>query len=336
MMSALLGTYRRWSLSSATALAFCLLLAGDAGASQSDFSLQFGSQTPGVTTALHLYIVYRNPADPDGKPSPIRHLVTAAPPGSRFDLALPRCTASDQEIMSEGPSACPANSQVGQGTLTAITGFGPPTDPFPTDVTIFNTGDGVVEVIRDHRTGATLADDRIQIKGNEMIGNPPAVPGGPPDGQTAVRTIDFTFPASTRYITTPPQCAGGAWTSNASFTFADGTTQHISSTAPCTASKGSRRRDFKAPRIRLLGVQRKGCVRRAFRARVRIGERWSGLRRAGLYLDGRRVASVRNKRFSRRIRPHGLRRGRHRVKVVAVDNAANRSTVTASFRRCRR
>jgi hypothetical protein len=224
------------SWSGAVAILISLLLAPAAAAQQSDFSLQFASTTPGAATAMHLYIVYRTPADPNGKPSPIRHLVISAPQGTRIDLAMARCTATDDEIMAAGPSACPAASQVGQGTLTAITGFGAPTDPYLTDVTIFNTGQGVVEIARDHRTGATITDDRIQIQGNVLTGNPPAFPGGPPDGQTAVRTIDFTFPASSHYITSPPSCPTGQWTSQASFSFADGSTQHVSSTTPCSAT----------------------------------------------------------------------------------------------------
>jgi hypothetical protein len=211
-----------------------LLPAAVARASNSDFSLQFASTTPNAATAMHLYIVYRNPANPDGKPSPIRHLVITAPQGTQIDLGMSRCTASDQQIMAGGPSACPADSQVGQGTLTAITGFGPPIDPYLTDVTIFNTGQGLVEIARDHNTGATITDDRVQIQGNVLTANPPAFPGGPPDGQTAIRTIDFTFPASTHYITTPSNCTAGQWTSEASFSFADGATQHVSSTTRCT------------------------------------------------------------------------------------------------------
>ncbi len=222
------------------AVGLLLLLATAANAQQSDFSLQFAARAPGASTAVHLYIVYRKPDDPSGKPSPIRHLVIMAPQGTKIDLGIPRCIASDQQIMAQGPSACPPASQVGQGTLTAITGFGPPVDPYLTDVTIFNTGQGVVEILRDHNTGATITDDRIQIDGNEMIGNPPAFPGGPPDGQTAVRTIDFTFPASTHYFATPPSCSSGQWTSQAAFSFADGTTQHVSSTTLCTVPSSSR------------------------------------------------------------------------------------------------
>ena len=217
-----------------------LLLAPAARAEQSDFSLQFATKAPHTVTAAHLYIVYRNPANPTGKPSPIRHLVITAPSGTRIDVSIPSCTASDEDIMASGPSACPADSRVGGGPLTADTGFGPPVDPFLTDVSVFNTGTGVVEIVRDHNTGATLTDDRLQINGDSMIGNPPSTPGGPPDGQTAVRTIDFTYPASTHYFTTPPSCTTGHWVSTASFTFADGSTQHLSSTTPCAKARVKR------------------------------------------------------------------------------------------------
>ncbi len=216
-----------------------LLLAPVAAAQQSDFSLQFSSQTPDTVSAVHLYIVYRNPADPSGKPSPIKHLVISVP-GLHVNLAVPRCTASDQQIMANGPAACPAQSRVGGGVLTADTGFGPPIDPYPTDVSIFNTGQGIVEVVQDHNTGATLADDRIAIQGDTLIGNPPATPGGPPDGQTAVRTIDFTFPAASGYFTTPRRCPSSGWAAQAAFTFADGTTQHVSSTSACRGTRSAK------------------------------------------------------------------------------------------------
>ncbi len=210
-----------------------LLIVPSVKAEQSDFALQFAADRPDTVSAVSLHILYRNPADPNGKPSPIRHLVITAPSGSEIDLSIPRCTATDQQIMASGPSVCPGDSRVGGGSLTADTGFGPPIDPFLTDVSVFNTGQGVVEIVQDHNTGATLADDRLQITGDTMIGNPPSIPGGPPDGQTAVRSIDFVYPAGTHYFTTPPTCPTGRWTSTASFTFADGTIQHLSSTTPC-------------------------------------------------------------------------------------------------------
>lgn len=251
------GRGRRPALIAGCCAIALLLAAAPARAQQSDFGVRFSPSTPGTATTFDLHIVYRREADPAGKPSPIRHLVIQLPSGTRINTAgLPRCTASDQQIQAQGTAACPADSRVGSGTLTAITGFGPPVDPYATRVTIFNDGDGWVEIVQDERTGATLATDRLAANGSTLTGNPPSVPGGPPDGQTAVRQIDFTFPASSRYVETPAICPSGrTWTSAAAFTFADGSTQHIQSSTACSPKQGGGRRP--APHLRLIALPRR-------------------------------------------------------------------------------
>jgi len=105
--------------------------------------------------------------------------------------------------------------------------------------------------------------------------------------------------------------------------------------SPSSKAPARRRRgDRKAPRLRLTGVPARSCVRRhAFRARVRVRE-GSKLRRGALFRDRRRVRSTRKKRYSVVVRPARLHRGRHSVRVVAVDFAGNRRSVTRRFRRC--
>ena len=100
------------------------------------------------------------------------------------------------------------------------------------------------------------------------------------------------------------------------------------------ARGGAGRRDHKAPRVRVAGVPRKRCARRAFRAEIRIAERWSGLRRATLSMDGRRLMATGAKRFSRRIGARRLRSGSHRLAVLAIDRAGNRAVAKRHFRRC--
>jgi hypothetical protein len=185
---------------------------------------------------MSLHIVYRDPSDPEAKPPPIRHIQIDAPSGIRFDTAaVPVCTATDDEIQLLGRRACPAESRVGGGTLTVIEGFGPPIDPVITDAVIFNGGTEIIETFSPHGADApVVAIDRITISGSTLVGNPPAEPGGPPDGQTAVREIDFTFPVATAFVVTPTTCPpDGHWRTNATFVFADETTQRASSTTPC-------------------------------------------------------------------------------------------------------
>ena len=75
------------------------------------------------------------------------------------------------------------------------------------------------------------------------------------------------------------------------------------------------------------------CVTRNFTASVRLRD-GSGIRSATVTLDGRRVRRTTLTRFSLRIDVSGLRVGRHRIRVVAVDRAGNRSVRTRRFERC--
>jgi hypothetical protein len=170
------------------------------------------------------------------------------------------------------------------------------------------------------------------------------------DGTTIRYTFDFTFVLSEGDITFYGQRSGTAH-GHGSFvtqrTPPDVTLKcggegekelpldiTLSTDSPLVSERtAAARRDYKAPRIRLAGVPRKRCAR-GVRARVRIAERWSGLRRARLSLDGRRLRVTRKKRFSRRIPALRPRPARHRLEVVALDNAGNRSVKKARFRAC--
>ena len=90
-------------------------------------------------------------------------------------------------------------------------------------------------------------------------------------------------------------------------------------------------RDSLAPRVRLSGLRRR-CVRGSFRIRIRVRE--ASLRRVTVFLDGRRIARRTRRSFRVRIRAHRLRPGRHRLRIVAVDQAGNRRVTRRSFRRC--
>jgi hypothetical protein len=197
----------------------------------------FGERRPLTATDLTLQISYRDPDDPDAKPPAVRSLVIDAPPGTRFDAeAVPVCRATDEELRVLGRAACPAGSVVATGTLTAVTGLGPPIDPFVTDAVVFNGGSELIETFSAAGTdGPLLAIDRVGVSGSRLTGNPPAVPGGPPDGNTAVRDIDLRF-ARNGFVVTPDECpADGLWRTNAFYGFADGTSQTASSTTPCEA-----------------------------------------------------------------------------------------------------
>jgi pimeloyl-ACP methyl ester carboxylesterase len=79
-----------------------------------------------------------------------------------------------------------------------------------------------------------------------------------------------------------------------------------------------------APRLRVRGVPRAGCVDRAFRVRVHAPA--GG---ASVWLDRRRLARSDRQRFSVRVPARRLAPGRHRIVVAAGDLRRARA-----FRRC--
>jgi hypothetical protein len=105
-----------------------------------------------------------------------------------------------------------------------------------TDAILYSDGNGWIETFTAKgTTHPVIAIDRLRVRRNVMTGTPPNTPGGPPDGQTAVRTIDFTLPSATGFVTTPPTCpAKRKWITRARFRFADDTTQSVHSRSPCT------------------------------------------------------------------------------------------------------
>ena len=223
-----------YAVAAAVAMTSAGVAAGTTG-KRADFALGFSTKSRGARAALTLHVVYKAPGDPNAKPSPIRKVVVRAPRGTRFHTgAVAKCEASDDELQAEGRGACPAASRVGAGKLTADTGFGPPVDPLAGDLTLFNSGTAIIEVVTAPGTDRVLGIDRLKIAGSTLTGHPPTTPGGPPDGETAVRQIDFTIEKKTGYVTTPRTCPRSRrWTSRGTFGFKDGSEETLTSRAAC-------------------------------------------------------------------------------------------------------
>lgn len=246
----------------------------------SSIGLDFGTDRAATPTGMELHLAYTNPEDPSAKPPPIRRLTIEAPAGTRFDPgATPLCEASDAEVMAEGPDACPAESRIGGGTIVVTTGFGPPFDPFASPTPVFNDGNGWLEVSQDSSGSQTIAVTRLTVDGNRISGSIAATPGGPPDFQTAVETVDLGFPVATGYVTTPPRCPrDGRWRTTATYEFGDGTSEVVRDETPCVGSRAALRprvnprRVSAGERVRVRVALRgaRGC---ASAATVRIGKR---------------------------------------------------------------
>jgi hypothetical protein len=205
-----------------------------------EFRLRFSKRAPRRPVGMRFHwFLHRTPDSPTTKPSPLRTEVVDLPRGARFDgSTLPACQATNAQLQQTGPSGCPASSEVGSGTAILMSGL--PSDPVRANVTVFNWGNGTIEVITQRDTGATLAIDRGTFTGpNELTNHPPRGPGGPPDFQTVLSQIDLTYSKirgrhRSGFITTPPRCPrSGRWKSRISYSTADGHGYRRTSTTPC-------------------------------------------------------------------------------------------------------
>jgi hypothetical protein len=229
------------ALATAAALAIFATPAWAESGRLADFSFRLSSTTPGTPTGFHTQFRLRKEGDPDAKPTPIRSAVLELPSGLRYDTgAIPECMATDEELHARGSDACPPETQLTLGTFSAITGFGPPVDPVAGDNHVFNAPSQLIEVITVPGGSPSPGFDRLTIKGTTLTAHPPMTPGGPPDGETAVRGSDFNVPvrgtAARPLVTTPPECpAGGQWKTTGTFVFSNGDRDTVVSATPCAA-----------------------------------------------------------------------------------------------------
>jgi hypothetical protein len=292
------------------------LVATPASAAQTppaDFSFTFSETRPGMPSDADLHILYKDPEhpdDPDGKSPALTKVTIAAPRGTVFDgSAVPTCEASNPELMLIGKAACPPQSNVGGGFGSVVFEVGPP-EPQTADVTLFNYGDGIVELL-EFVQGGIKAVDRAEFEGKStMVLHPAVVPG------ITEREFSFTYhgmPAGAvkPFITTPPRCpARGVWISQLTYTVTTGATYSVRSAQPC--------RKEAAIRASLTPER----VRAGERTQIRVRLRSSKARcitRAKVRLAGRRPA---------------LTNHAGRATIVETFHRPGRRTLTASKRGC--
>ena len=302
----------RSKLHTAAGVAAVLLMGtGTASAqgSYGDFGFDLRTLEPGSEAKPTFIVAYRNPNDPNGKPPAITSAVFRLPPGTRIDTnAVDRCTATNEEIRAQGPAAaCPPGSKVGSGKLTAVTGFGPPTDPVAGDVTVFNGPDELIEVVTVPGTQTVAGMDRLTIDGHVLTAHPPNTPGGPPDGRTSVKDIEIRIDRG-GYVTAPAECGSAGWGYSAHYEFANGATHDVWHSLECARPAASRN---------VMGIEaRPNRLRAGRRTRVRFIVRSPSAacrRGAKVRFAGKRAITGANGRAT--IAVTVRRAGRHPVNV---------------------
>jgi hypothetical protein len=206
---------------------------------RADYKQMFTTSVPGTSTGTDTQILYKHPDDPNAKPIPIRREVFTFPAGTTYDESVvPDCNASDAEIMLLGRAACPPDSWMG-GSVgdTMMTGF-PGAGESPIDVDGWDDAGDLVLFGRDHDSGIGFVT-RARRQGTVVTVEVPRTPGGPPDGEGALRRVHHVFAARSlgdrAYTRTPPTCPKSrVWTFRAQFTFADGAVEEDVYQMPCT------------------------------------------------------------------------------------------------------
>jgi hypothetical protein len=233
----------------ATALVAGLPAAAHAGW-RADYRQEFTTTKPGTSTGILTQILYKHPDNPEAKPIPLRQEVFTFPVGTRFDgSVVPDCTASDEELRVQGPSACPQESWVGgDDGDTSMTGF-PGAGETQTTIDAFDA-EGGFRVLggADQFPLRFVAHGRRE--GRTTTVDVPQTPGGLPDGENALRRVNHLFPARSlgrrAYVRTPSKCPStGVWVFKLRATFADGAVERFVHRMPCRRkprrASGSRR-----------------------------------------------------------------------------------------------
>src|SRR3954447_7437813 len=159
-----------------------------------DFKQAFPPPPPGVSTGVETWLFYKNPSDPNAKPIPVREEQFTVPEGTTFDNAVvPPCHASDLELMLLEEAACPPESYIGGGEGTTMSGF-PGAGETPITVDGWEYGSGTL-LLAGAKTYHLRQATRAPRDGLVVTIEVPRSPGGPPDGESALRRAHSVFAA---------------------------------------------------------------------------------------------------------------------------------------------
>ena len=204
-----------------------------------DYRQVFTTDRPGKPTGIDTQILYKHPDDPNRKPPAVRQEIFTFPVGTIWDdSVVPDCTVSDEELRLAPDTACPKETWIGMGhDNTSMSGF-PNAGETPIVNNAFDQGRGRFRVVGGPRDIPFRIVVHGQRVGRVTTINIPPSPGGPPEGESALRRVHNLFPARSAgrraYIRTPRKCPStGVWTFKARLTFSDGGVERNVHRMPC-------------------------------------------------------------------------------------------------------
>ncbi len=299
--------------------------AASAGQARVEYTDAFSTRTPGSPSGRTFTADFFDSADPQAKPPPVSHVHVLLPEGARFNTnAVPQCTATDAQIVAQGPGACEEGSQVGDGVIVVDTGLPEPDRMLTSDFTFLNARDSLILVAQERKNGA-----RIIVRG--AIGertfdlDVPPLPGTPPEGganRNERIEIDPATGPGGAFLTTPPACpADGAWVLQTTWTFRGGEQVTRESRSPCDSASPAAVQRLTFFRRQRARAGRMGALRlraaRATDATVEVARGGQVLRRQSVALNA----------GLNRITLPAMPRGRYLV-AVKTDGVTRRASLT--------
>jgi hypothetical protein len=198
---------------------------------------QYTTTQPGAPSGLTFTGTYHAAGNAQGDPPYMREQVTYPPAGAVYDTSVPdRCTASDLQLETQGPSACPAGSIIGKGTSAGrVAGV------FSGDLATYLVNDKEEQIVVGQTPLLwTVARGHIRPDGSIQFKFPTCFPSeaGCPVDDVLQLGSTMNVPAYTKgsgsYLTTPSTCpASGHWETPIRYSWADGTQDTVVTQQPC-------------------------------------------------------------------------------------------------------
>lgn len=185
-----------------------------------------------------------------GVPSPVRRSILKLPSGLSLEIPKLR-SCSSARLLSQGPSACPSESQIGTGSalveahagsgviaehLTLWVFLGPPENFQPT-FEVLGQGDTPL------RKRVVLSGNVLPAKapyGEELVMSMPPIATLPLEPDASLSSLTLTVGSRSRglahdanRIVVPSSCPPAGFPFAAEFTYADGSTRSAQATSRC-------------------------------------------------------------------------------------------------------
>ncbi len=202
----------------------------------------------GAEGALQLTIRYTG--GESGVPSPVRRSVLRFPVGLGVEIPhLRSCPIA--QLRAQGPSACPAQSQLGHGQALAEAQAGSQVITEKISLSLFlgpfHNLQPTFEILG---RGYTPFDERVVLTGTvlpdrapygeDLVLSIPPIPTLPLEPDASIVSMSLTVgtskprhPLNANTVVVPSSCTAGGFPFAAEFTYADGSTSDALASAPC-------------------------------------------------------------------------------------------------------